>query len=313
MLLVRQKTLIFILLQGWKRYVPDETAGQFNFNFHGNVMSFKDEAGMSKTQADLFRESCFGQFLDMPSITRSSKILSTLMLRTGYLEGVEKSNSRLLIDVGGHPREFTRKHFSDITGLHVEEGFKLTHSNAFDKEIPGGLYMDTFKGGVLATRANIAALVKDSQQWTDDEKRVRFLLIHFLYSVLLPGQRTVAIKNKSFIKMVDNPCEFNGFPWGNVVWDHFMASVLSFIQKAQLPCDPEKTKKVHVEGFLLPLQIWAYECIPKLSLLGLCDILQPTATPLMLRWSASAKVKDNIMHAMKLDDVSNFLNLCFMF
>lgn len=280
--------------------MTDDSVGQLNFNFHGNVMSFVEEAAMSKQESDLFRESCFGHFLEMPSITRSSKILINLMMRTGYFDGLPKAEDRLHIEIGGVPREFTREDFSLITCLRVDESYKATE---YDQVAPGGLYVETFKQGALATRGNIAALIKDSKDWNDVEKRVRFLLLHFLYNVLLPGQRTVAMKNKSYIKMVDDPATFNGFPWGNVVWDHFMLTVRSFVKKAASPSSPSKTKKVHFEAFLLPLQVWAYECIPKLESLGLCTVFKDDARPLILRWSSSARVSESALQSIRLQEV----------
>ena len=68
----------------------------------------------------LFRDTCFGHLLDMPSIKRSSKILGNLMMRTGYYEGVPPSNDKLLILIGGLPRKFTRQQFGEITRLKID-------------------------------------------------------------------------------------------------------------------------------------------------------------------------------------------------
>ena len=129
-----------------------DSVGQFHFNFHGNIMSFVEEVAMSKQESDLFRESCFGHFLEMPSITRSSKILSNLMMRTGYFDGLPKAEDRLHIEIGGVPREFTREDFSLITGLRVDDSYKATE---YDEVAPGGLYVETFKQGALATWATL--------------------------------------------------------------------------------------------------------------------------------------------------------------
>lgn len=100
------------------RYVLWESMSQYNL--------FKEKIKMTMRELELFRESCFGHFLDMPSITRSSKIINNLILRTGYFEGVPQSRDKLLIEIGGVPREFTRAHFSEITGLQIDDSYNAT-------------------------------------------------------------------------------------------------------------------------------------------------------------------------------------------
>ena len=75
-----------------------------------------------------------------------------------------------------------------------------------------------------------------------------------------------------------------------------MLTVRSFVKKAASPSSPSKTKKVHFEAFLLPLQVWAYECIPKLESLGLCTVFKDDARPLILRWSSSSRVSESALH-----------------
>lgn len=50
-------------------------------------------------ELELFRESGFEYFLDMPSMTRSPKLMSDLMLGTGYFAGVPQSKELLVIEI----------------------------------------------------------------------------------------------------------------------------------------------------------------------------------------------------------------------
>lgn len=273
--------------------------GEYNFNFHGNVDNFAENCAMTQNQIDLFKESCFGRFLSLPTITRSSKLISNLMLRTGYYEGQPQSADKLLIELGGTPREFTKQHYADIMGLKLAEDYnfkEMEYTDVMEK----GLFDETFQKGALASRGNISAFIEPSKEW-GDVKRTRFLLLHFLYNVLLSGQPVSPLPTSSYIKMVDDPDAFNNFPWGNVAWDYFMSGVRSFVTKAKTKRGTKS--KPHLPGFLHPLQVWAYECIPRLQERGFCTVFNASADPLLLKWSSNSKVTEGGIQRIGLNDV----------
>ena len=262
---------------------------------------FEKETGMTANQKDLFKKTCFGQFLDMPLITKSSRIISHLVLRSGYYDEAGASNDSLVMEIGGRPREFTKEHFSLITGLRFSENY--AEQPRYANVVEGGLYNVTFCNGALCRkRANIGAVLESSQEWPD-ERRVRLLLFHFLYNVLLAAEKTVNLPCDSYIKMVDDPVVFNNYPWGDVAWNFFLGSIVGFVSKAKT-IKEGKNPKLHLPGFVLPLQIWGYECIPRFVELEFASILVADATPLMRRWATkSGKVLESQLQKIRFQEV----------
>jgi len=256
---------------------------------------------MTSNQKELFKKTCFGQFLDMPCITKSSKIISHLVLRSGFNDGACPSKESLVMEIGGKPREFTKEHFSLITGLRFSDDY--AEQPRYANVVEGGLYQDTFCNGALGRkRANIAAVLETSKKWSD-ERRVNLLLLHFLYNVLMAAEKTVNLPCDSYIKMVDDPVVFNNYPWGNVTWDFFLDSVKGFVSKAKTIKDG-KNPKLHLLGFVLPLQIWSYECIPRFVALDFATLLDAHARPLMRRWATkSGKVLESQLQKIQFQEV----------
>ena len=60
----------------------------------------------------------------------------------------------------------------------------------------------------------------------------------------------------------------------------FLDSIKGFVSKAKT-IKEGKNPKLHLPGFVLPLQIWGYECIPRFMELDFAMILVAYATPLM--------------------------------
>lgn len=254
------------------------------FSFFGNLDKFEKSTDMTPEEKKLFEATCFGHFLRMPKVTRSSNIIHSIMVRCGRYG--KDSSDILFFELGGQPRPFTRQHLADIVGLRIAENYK--EFNYDGPEEKDGLYKKYILPVKEKNRGHITSLVLKRKKWPV-EKRVKCLLLHFLYDVLLADSPKKSITNMAFIKMVDNPDEFNNHPWGNVVWDFLKERIHCYVMKRK-SYNRMKPTKINIGAFIVALQIWAYECMPIFSELKLCTKISNTATPLMLRWEANSKI-----------------------
>lgn len=244
----------------------------------------------------MFGQSCFGHFLEMPKITKSSKIINHLLMRVGDFEGSQ--SDALFIEIGGAPRAFTKQHFAEITGLRIVDEYSECQ---YDQVVENGLYNTIFRDGVPKQRETLTSMVSESKKWEDSLKRVKFLQLHFLCNVLIPGPANVKIPNMAFVKLVEDLEEFNRHPWGNVVWDFFVSNVKTYVHKTKIKVGKEEGKKAKVSlpGFMLPLQVWAYECLPVLTKLKQCEKVSETAIPLMRRWKSLTHVYESTLQTIR--------------
>ena len=244
---------------------------------------------MNEEERSLFSNCCFGQFLQLPKINRSSKIINHLLMRVGRYDGDEECEDALFIEVAGQPRAFTIKHFAEITGLRVVDNFEAPEYN---EVVDGGLYSDIFQNGTLKSRGVLTSKLKESKGWDNPERRVKFLVLHFLCNVLLGAPSHTNIPDMSYVKLVEDLNQFNKYPWGNVVWKFFHESAVKYVKNVGGKSDSKG--KINLPSFLYPLQIWAFETMHVFTSLAVCDKVSETAIPLMRRWkSVTTHVLEN--------------------
>lgn len=126
-----------------------------NFSFYGSLDKFEEAADMTAEETALFQESCFGQFLKLPKINRSSKIINHLLMRVGQYEG-HASEDVLFIELGGEPRAFTIHHFAEITGLRIVDNYEAVN---YTEVVEDGLFTSVFNNGTKrAKRARVGKI-----------------------------------------------------------------------------------------------------------------------------------------------------------
>ena len=127
------------------------------------------------------------------------------------------------------------------------------------------------------------------------------LLLHFLTNILLAAPAHTPIQNMSWAMLVEDLDEFNKHPWGNMAWNFFHGQVRKYVMK--MASKAESKQKINFPGFVYPLQVWAYECLPVLTALKLCQQVSETAVPLMRRWKTNVHVLDSRLKEINFQDV----------
>ena len=272
-------------IQGWRRYICESNVVDHNISFYGTLETFDKSAAMGPEVKAMFSNSCFGQFLDVPKVTRSSKIINHLLMRVGYFVGEEEREDTLFIELGGEPRAFTREDFCSILGLRHGDVPALDYTEPAE----GGLFSELFSKGTTNSRVVLTTKLVESQGWPH-EKRVKLLLLHFLFNVLLGAPLGTTIRDWSYVKLVEDLDQFNSYPWGNVVWKFFVENCRKYVKNVE---KKDSKAKINLPSFMYPLQIWAYETMPVFSTLLYCERLSDTDVPLMRRWKSTTHVVDN--------------------
>lgn len=182
------------------------------------------------------------------------------MMRTGYIEGVSPSNEKLLIEIGGLPREFTRPHFSEITGLKIDDLY-----NKKDYEYKNIAEKRHVRGD-LQEWGPCHPCQLCSSNWV--QQRVGGWSEKSLFSSSrLPLQRAhPGPTNNSHADLykdcwwpIRNQLLFPGKCCLRPLHGH--REVIRYQSRGK---NLSKTRTVHLEAFLLLLQVWVYECIPKI-------------------------------------------------
>lgn len=159
----------------------DQIAG-VTFNFLGGIQKFNEvmKKSMSEEETNIFRQSCFGHFLDVPEIANSSAIVNHIISRAGQYK--DSSSDALFFEIGGEPRSFSKENFAEITGLRfVDDYTKCSYSEV----VKDGLYETAFHKGALNKRDVVQSLVSESEEW-QTEKKAKFKILYFLLNVLIP-------------------------------------------------------------------------------------------------------------------------------
>lgn len=253
----------------------------------------------AETQAG-FAQSCFGQFVGQPKIVRSSAIISHLVLRTGSFEG--ETTDGLLIEIGGQVREFTKRDFQEITFLKVVDDYE---EFKFEGVVSNDSLFKKFFPGKYLSRNLVNQFLEASVDWPT-EVQVNYLKIYFVLNVLLADDAKNRTPCLELIKAVEDTDTFGRHPWGNVVWNYLLGEVRKFVEKGGEPMEQGKKKrKLHLPGFVEPLQVWGYECLPFLTNMGVCEKVSTTARPIMRRWKSIGLVQDAAMRGINFNEVIN--------
>ncbi|XP_006446911.2 uncharacterized protein LOC102628591 [Citrus sinensis] len=242
---------------------------------------------LTERQEKIFKNSCFGHFIDMKEVQFSSHLCHKMLLRE-----VSSNDYEMHFLVGGSEGRFSMKEFALITGLNCGKYPRLDISQKDEDETVCDALLN---GETRFTNQQLekAFLAADT---ANDMQMVKLAMLYFLECVLLGKERKVLI-DTSHIHMVDHFETFNNFPWGrksfNVTLSGMRRALKNRVQKFQAK---QATKPTHKEekysllGFPYSFQVWAYEAI---------SVLTPTfaqkeghALPRILNWKAMSIPKE---------------------
>ncbi|KAJ4714993.1 Phospholipase-like protein [Melia azedarach] len=248
---------------------------------------------LTKTQRRLFKQSCFGHFLDLQSLGFSGNLVHKILLHEVETDGDEQEMWFL---VGEMPMRFSHMEFALITGLRFGTYPDVDVDSHRLKDLYFGL-----KPSPTLDDIDIAFHALDFTS-IDDVDAVKVMLYYLLERVVI-GRAGRYLADLWLMSLVDDLDEFNRYPWGSVSWRYIYRSLSRAlrgqagqyrVKKAEAEAEGKTySTKYNVDGFPLAFQIWIYEVLPSVGReFARCTNQR---LPRMLRWTATKK---NIRNGM---------------
>jgi len=191
----------------------------------------------------MFRESCFGYFLDLPRVAIQAQLIRSLMFR----ELVQDKCDQFYVKLNDEcVLRFGLREFGVVSGLnccgneHVEGNFSGPNRLV-------DTYFYSFE--VVSKKSLIDCFEK--KKWQSDEDAVKIAIIYFINTFLMSTQAQKTFISKRDFHLVESG-EYVSFPWGKIAFRALMKSVRDRLRG--------KSEFYRIGGFPLALQVWFYEC-----------------------------------------------------
>ncbi|CAA0819563.1 Unknown protein [Striga hermonthica] len=206
---------------------------------------------LSAEQLDLFRESAFGKFLDLPHCKVQNQLVNRILLREVH----QSRSDELWLDFWGRLFRFGIEEFALIKGLKCAGLCK----NLNIPHVADGMYDKFFPG--VGLNKNFIRWQFLQKYWKNDEDAVKFAKLHLLANFLIGSQDTLKV-DRCYLDMIDS-VECDDFDWGTEVFEFTMHHLKKSTQYRQQIHKAGKTVSdgylYRCYGFILALQLWFYE------------------------------------------------------
>ncbi|CAN4102054.1 unnamed protein product [Withania somnifera] len=195
-------------------------------------------------QIQLFRETCFGHFLDLPPVVVQNQLMHSLLLR----EVVEEEDDVLWISVKGVRLRFGLVEFGTITGL------KCTGDadKCYDSSGTGHLINTYFSSELNRVPKQSLIECVHNKRWKSDDDAVKIAVLYFIHTFLFSTLKCKNISREDF-ELVESGA-YETYPWGKAVFEATLKSMKGKLQ--------EKPLMYRLGGLPLAFQCWFYECCP---------------------------------------------------
>ncbi|KAH0706252.1 hypothetical protein KY285_010758 [Solanum tuberosum] len=163
-------------------------------------------------QLDMFRQTCFGMYLDIPECSFQAQLHRCLMT----LEVDQDNPNEFWICANGSILRFTIAEFALIIGLKCtgnENDFQV------DDNSNSSLLVDYFYGAKIVMKEDLNKCFNDKRWGSNNEDAVKIAILYFIYNFIF-SQQNDTIPIRDFV-IVDNGT-YNQFPWGNISFKELM-------------------------------------------------------------------------------------------
>ena len=208
------------------------------------LMKIKDH--LTPSQLKLFRQTCFGSFLDVPPIRFSGVLTHSMLLRE--VDKEDALDQEMWFNVGGHYIRFSRIEFALVTG------FRFSGNTKIWKWIPGRdkhqFRERYFPGEEDVKYKDFESLYLSTVfKKIPDEEAVKLSLVYLLTFLFIGTDRRKTIPNE-ILQLVEYIPRFNKYPWGSYIW-RLTYGYLSKALQNKLPKDSEELDSTGVTYVLL--------------------------------------------------------------
>ncbi|KAK2655284.1 hypothetical protein Ddye_008336 [Dipteronia dyeriana] len=247
---------------------------------------------ISPKQLDMFKETCFGHFLDVSDMVLSGQFCHHILLRECHVKNEEENSSCLWYHVGNGMIRFNPVEFCLVTGLAFGEYSEST-SNLFNRK-NSRLWRSYFQESKVSVKMVVdwfRNLIPNNNN--SDEDMVKLALIIFLEMTLVCKDDRNDILYWA-LELVDDLDAINKFLWGSFIYARTFNSLSSclvgrddkfkdkFNEGVDVPTK-SKVERYNVYGILTAFQVWGIEAIPKWATVGYA-VRVNNVTPRILNW-----------------------------
>lgn len=171
------------------------------------------KAKLNPNRADLFRQTCFGPWLDMTETTADPCMLCEFFERQTIADGAEPEE--MFFRIGQHTRRFGAEDFCLVTGLRFGDP-------PADPDVTDGVLSRLFVGvrnlkveHVLGVYSTIGG---ENDNLNDlDAVRICLMLVVDMFFL----GHTKTMKVSPYVKTaIENMDFWNIYPWGMVIWSY---------------------------------------------------------------------------------------------
>ncbi|KAH0779057.1 hypothetical protein KY290_005484 [Solanum tuberosum] len=224
---------------------------------------------LSDKQLELFRNTCFGYFLDLPKASTQLQVIHCLINR----ELKHTPDDVFAIEINNKKLFFGLREFGIVTGLNcVSDGTLITVPDS-----KCSLLSSYFPEKITVAKSHLRALFL-AKKFLDDDSAVSLAILFFINDFLFSYEdNEYQISNRDFYLVESG--QFNSYPWGLDVYKKLSDSVRHELKSTH--------KYYRLGGLPLALQIWIFECCSKVD--EDIAIRVANSIPRILNWKTIAE------------------------
>nr|XP_025884863.1 uncharacterized protein LOC112940869 [Solanum lycopersicum] len=202
---------------------------------------------LSDKQLEMFRNTCFGYFLDLPKSSTQLQLIHCLINR----ELKHTPDDVFAIEINNKKLFFGLREFGIVTGLNcVGDGTSINVPNS-----RCSLMSSYFPEKITVPKSHLRALFL-AKKFIDDDSAISLVVLYFINDFLFSYEdNEYQISNRDFY-LVESE-KFNSYPWGLDVYKKLSDSVRHELKSTH--------KYYRIGGLPLALQIWIFECCSKVD------------------------------------------------
>ncbi|XP_070009758.1 uncharacterized protein [Nicotiana sylvestris] len=227
------------------------------------------QALLSPNALRVFRKTCFGYLLGLPTICMQNQSLHLLM----KYELTKSTDSYFSVLFKGEKLNFSLREFGLITGLNCVNKFS---DYGYTSTYVSPLMNTYFPNKERVEKWHLKNVVTN-KAWANDVDAVKLCILYMLEFFVCPSDKDHVTFIDKFMFFLIESGNFESYPWG-------IKSFKQVIESVRHRLNPHVHSYL-IRGCSLALQVWLYECCSSVSteLATRCS----ESIPRILRWSAT--------------------------
>ena len=223
---------------------------------------------LNENQLRMFRDTCFGYFLDLPKFVVQCQLIHSLLLRELH----QPNQNEFWFEVWGKRVKYGIEEFALVTGLNC-----MGNVGASSVFIDENRLMSTYFPGSSKVNKQSVQECFLSKRWENDEDCIKLAVIFFVEVFLLSSGLGKTVSKRTF-DIVESGT-FNEYPWGKDVF-YLTLDFMKGIVENKI-----SGSFYRLNGFPYGFQVWFYEA----ACSGLSNICfhNPGQVPRILNWGCS--------------------------